>query len=1562
MPHSDSDSDDEKSPSTRSRTLNESVYGGWKSDTQMALESKRLFSYVTGVRRRPAARPAAVGGPEDAASATAREEAENKIVQWTDRDAQAKALIGRRLPYDHRHLVTAAETSKELWDSIVHKYERGRSGASIAATITEVVNKRYVDGSYEKHISWFRETNELLARFEHADDPTDYNHFSQRVLACLLVNSLPSVGDWGSVKASIFANFSGKISFEQVAALIMGEAHRLKLEEKSRQVATAAPAAAHYSSGHADAGTTATQSSSRSGERQDDRPTCSHCGKRGHRKANCWTLHPAMLPDDIKQRGQRGRQPNRVSSRDSKKASKKSSRKEGESSRKEGERASRAQRDSDDDEASDSSGNWASCAVLVDDDDASDDAGAELAVPATPAAALTPSSMHASGADEEKVTVHSTGIKGRSLASDWLVDSGASLHYCHQRDMFDTFKPVTGKGRSVLLGDGRRIPVVGCGTLKVSVPVFGGLSAGTLTNVQYTPDMAVNLLSVPSLTETGLEVRFLDRDCTIRRGRKVIARARKVANKLFQLTALKRERPAAQGGASQGGSAHVAQTDLAQLWHQRLGHLNYPALKQLFAEEQVRFERGVDCERIARAVRDPAQSSKCETCILAKSARKAFPTEGATRARRPLELVHMDLCSMPTLSQSGAKYFLTIKDDATHELWAVLLKHKNEALPSYKAWVTAVEAKHSAAGHKVAAVRSDNGGEFISRDFDALLAERGSIRERTAAHTPQQNGVAERVNRTLLNSIRAMLHDGQLDDSFWDEALRTAVHIHNRVPTRALNGKTPHEAWTGNKPRVGHMRVFGSLAYAHLPKQGRNKLALRARKCVFVGYAQDAKAYRLWDIKANKIVVSRDVDFWEGVSWTSEAAGRGGAVPVAPETKLTGQSSSSTRRTNPHRAVRGDVDSTESDTSDSDTDPDSEAASDDSKPEPVAPQPAAPDLAADEHVDADEKEPAEEADEKERAEVVEEKEPVERVEQPVAAQPRRRGRIAKSDPRYMPADLAALRDKNSSAAKDIAPSMVPPRAFTGATSDDVERVPRSYKEAMRGPHGPEWHGKCQDEWDQQLKKGTHILVPRPDKHVNIVGNRWVLEVKYNAEGQLVKRRARLVAQGFSQRHGVDYFDTYAPVVRYPSLRALFSLAAQHDWEVHHMDVKSAFLNADLEETVYMRQPEGFVVKGKEDWVCLLKKGLYGLRQGSRVWNLKADTLLRKKLGFTRLDADRCVYVWKRDGKWMIVTLYVDDMFLFAERGSDLLPKLKARLKREFEMTDLGEVKEALGMEVARDRKARTLTITQRRHVKGILERAGMTDCSPVTTPLAVGTQLCLPEEGFKATAADTLRYQKALGELNYLVSWARPDIAFAVSALSKYCSNPSPQHFAGLRHVHRYLRGTQDHGVTYRGTGDRTEVPKLTIYSDADFAACKDDRRSVTGYSVHLGSAAVSWSSTRQKTTAQSTVEAEYMSSAEAVKEAVWWRAFLRGLGHKVDSPTVLYSDNQGSIALSKNPDSHRRTKHIDVKYHLLREHVEKGTVALQYISTKDMPADMLTKGLPPLKHNQCAELLGMGA
>ena len=312
MPDSDSDSGDEKSSSPSSRTLNDAVYGSWKGDTQIALESKRLFSYVTGERRQPAAW-SGVGGAFDAASvAAAREKVEDKILEWKEKDGQAKAIIARRLPYDHRHLVTAATTSKALWDSIVKKYESNRSGASIAATVIEVANKRWVDGSLEKHISWFRETNQMLARFESPDpdNPTECNHFPQRILSCLLVNSIPSTGDWGAVKASIFANnmfqSSKSSQFEMVAAQLMGEAHRLKLDESSRQTTPATSATALYARGQSEPSTAPKQTDSPSDGRQDGRPLCSHCRKPGHKKEKCWTLYPDLAPEH-RQRRQRSR-------------------------------------------------------------------------------------------------------------------------------------------------------------------------------------------------------------------------------------------------------------------------------------------------------------------------------------------------------------------------------------------------------------------------------------------------------------------------------------------------------------------------------------------------------------------------------------------------------------------------------------------------------------------------------------------------------------------------------------------------------------------------------------------------------------------------------------------------------------------------------------------------------------------------------------------------------------------------------------------------------------------------------------------------------------------------------------------------------------------------------------------------------------------------------------------------------------------------------------------------------------------------------------------------------
>jgi hypothetical protein len=388
----------------------------------------------------------------------------------------------------------------------------------------------------------------------------------------------------------------------------------------------------------------------------------------------------------------------------------------------------------------------------------------------------------------------------------------------------------------------------------------------------------------------------------------------------------------------------------------------------------------------------------------------------------------------------------------------------------------------------------------------------------------------------------------------------------------------------------------------------------------------------------------------------------------------------------------------------------------------------------------------------------------------------------------------------------------------------------------------------------------------------------------------------------------------------------------------------------------MQQPEGYIEPGQERLVCRLKKGLYGLKQAGRTWHQTIDPAL-KRLGLRPLGSDYCVYLHRSEQEAIIICLYVDDLFLFTSSIS-LLTRFKRQLMDEFEMEDLGEARLVLGMQIARDRRVRVLTISQQSYLEKALGKLGAAQLNSVATPIDTNAQLVKAGDNHEATPAEITRYQSIIGTLQYAANGTRPDIAYTVNQLARYSSNPDDSHFTALKRVLRYLRGTTDWALTYTGTD--TSHPSLTGYSDADYANSKDDRLSVSGYAFMLGGAAISWSSRRQKTVAQSTVEAEYMATAEAVKEAMWWRSFLGELGFDVSQPTPLFSDNQGSIHLAKNSDHHARTKHIDVKYHLIRQELVKRTVTLNHINTQHNIADILTKGLVRDKHKSFRAGLGL--
>jgi hypothetical protein len=512
-------------------------------------------------------------------------------------------------------------------------------------------------------------------------------------------------------------------------------------------------------------------------------------------------------------------------------------------------------------------------------------------------------------------------------------------------------------------------------------------------------------------------------------------------------------------------------------------------------------------------------------------------------------------------------------------------------------------------------------------------------------------------------------------------------------------------------------------------------------------------------------------------------------------------------------------------------------------------------------------------------------------------------------------------------------------------------TPTTYDEAITGPQKRQWEAAIAEELSSLVSNDVWTLVQRP-RDTNIVSCKWVFKIKRLPNGQIDKFKARLVARGFTQQYGVDYEETFAPVVRMESLRILLAIATQEDLEVHQMDVVTAYLAGELEEEIYMTAPQGIPeANGK---VCQLRKGLYGLKQSARVWNRRISTELGQA-GLEAITADQSIWI-NKDAS-LILALYVDDLVLLAREMQELR-WIKGFLAQQFKMKDLGPISTMLGMRVRRDRANQMFWIDQIHYIKDLLKEFQYTNCRPVSTP-ADGYEHIEPAKPHDTLFADVAKYQRALGQLNWLVRGTRPDLAFVVHKLSQYCHQPHQKHWTGVQRVFKYLKHSQDLALSYRANED-----SLVGYSDTDYAADTADRRSTMGYAYILSGAAVTWASRKQQSIATSTTEAEYIGLCNASKEAVWIRNLLKHLRRSEyageTQATRILGDNQSSLKLVTNPEFHSRSKHIDVQYHYTRELVEDGIVEIDYIPTTEMAADCLTKPLKRRKLEVNLEALGL--
>ena len=864
----------------------------------------------------------------------------------------------------------------------------------------------------------------------------------------------------------------------------------------------------------------------------------------------------------------------------------------------------------------------------------------------------------------------------------------------------------------------------------------------TLNKVLYIPKIKKNLISVGQMTEKGAEVYFDKEKCVVNKNYRCMTIGTAVGDKLYLLNNVRDHASFVNKGLP-----------TTELWHYRLGHLNTSYIQRLVKDEMV---LGMTCK--------DNEFNKCEPCILGKMKRASIPKKSDSHSTQPLELIHSDVCGpLEIPSHGGSRYFVTFTDDFSRYSTIYFMKHKSEVLIKFREYMNMMENKTGQKIQRVNTIRSDNGGEYSSNEFKDYCNEVGIAHQFTNPYTPEQNGVSERYNRTIMEAARSMLLHSHLPLSFWAEAVSTANYLRNRSPTSSLSGKTPYECWNGMKPDLSNLRVFGCISYMHIPKELRKKLDPKSEKCIFAGYPDGTKGYKLYNLKTQRFTRSRSILFCEDEfnDWDEKVS-----------------------KKQYQHFFRG----TNDEDDDNEEPEESENINVIENPADILLQPPAIE---------NEEQPEEELDSV--GETYEEK--------------------------YLDEirNLGAKRDrKTTKRLVDELGNFAGDYCFMTSLLTETDE-PSSVQEALNDTN---WYNSMKSEMLSLEKNETWELVPRP-KNKNIIGSKWVYKIKRNSDGSINRYKSRCVAQGYSQVQGVDYQEVFSPVARFSAIRSLLAVANTNDFEIHQMDVETAFLNGTLDYEIYMEQPEGFIDPNNPDYVCKLKKSLYGLKQSARRWNMTFDEYLKSE-GYTKSDADDCIYIkFTRIGKKecvVILAVYVDDVIPISD-SKELLIKEKSKLRKRFAMVDNGDINYLLGMQITRDRKNRELTISQPRYFESVLSRFNMESCNPVNTPMEAGrkfTKLSDDDTPFP----DVQLYQQAVGSLMYAATTTRPDIASAIGILAQYMSAPSMDHWSGVKRVLRYIRGTQEYGLFFSSDNKN----ELVGYSDSDWAGDIDTRRSTSGY------------------------------------------------------------------------------------------------------------------------------------
>jgi hypothetical protein len=1177
------------------------------------------------------------------------------------------------------------------------------------------------------------------------------------------------------------------------------------------------------------------------------------------------------------------------------------------------------------------------------------------------------------------------------------VDSMASIHASSDKDMFLELKPCE---PFVVKGmDGGVLEASLSGRLQLHLNSNGVQSTVVLENVYYHPSFAASLLSLGCLTELGWTFHS-DKDATflITPANHKVSLRQDHRVSMLHCTASSRSGVKDQGqvySVHEGTAAREATGVVLELirLHEQLGHVGFDRMMVMLEKQAT---DGLARKPVATAVLKEARARvlECKACTQGKGTRNAFGHRGLDKGTQPGEVLHMDTNHVTVIDDLGNKvrsYGVNIIDPYSGARFKQHLTAK-DLVP--RSVIEVVKLIQRQSEWKVKRLYSDGGGEYVNWSLKEFAASEGMLLRNSPARTQQLDGVAERVVRTGKDMERTMLLHAGLDAAmYYKLASHHAVFVWNRTYISPQTGVTPFEAMYKRKPSMKHWAVFGCDCFYHVPKEDRKTYDAKMLPGIYVGHDLTHNCPTVQDLATGKLIYTRDVRF-RNARFTHVAALRAGdqrvrqlveagysedesAVPaeaVKPlevdeeEKEWNVDSITGKREVNGHVQYRvqwsgfseseatweplehldnaaGHIDAFEGRRA--------ELQDAGAEPEPAAP-PAAAAAEPAEAVDSEAVRPAAAA-----SNVVEPSNQRRSARDHASSRALDGASAVNVTGKHVHMAMAALCCMQPGGDMTFTePQMI--LAVSTALTQLEERTPTTYVEAMASPERLNWKEALAKEMASINEMEVWDLVPRvsvPPSQI-VLKCKWVFKIKTDEHGAVTVYKARLTPKGFMQREGINVFDTFAATGKYKSMRIGISIAAACDYELDQMDVPVAFQQADLAEEVYMELPDGYRER-REHLVCKLKKALYGLKQGPRNWWLLISMFLIG-LGFKATVSDPCLFFKRsQSGRLLLLFLFVDDMQV-GYHLTDLVEwsALKAQLVQRFNTKDMGPSTWILGMRITRNRKARTITLDQELYVTKALQRYGMQECKMASTPEAVSAVTGCSEEELSAPAEQHL-FQEIVGTLMYAAVSCRLDIAHAVHSLASDMQAPTGRSMLAAKRVLRYLAATKDIGLVF-GTlaggksavsdtrGHSNTLLDVCAYADADWANDKKDRKSITGWVAKLNGDPISWSSKKQRVVALSTCEAELYAEGAAVQEVLWLRDLMSELGLQVQFGSLVYGDNQSTIAVSQNGVKGERTKHVDVKYHFITQTVEEGAVKLKWIPTAEQQADIFTKALAP--------------